>query len=98
MQNKPHFVVVDNRAFPNWGVGGGGPTFGNFPQIIPFFSLIVSLMFLLLLVPGSWVLHDIPKCGTKSQQELLSCANVQVTGAIQAAFCISRSQLPLGKC
>ena len=41
MKNKPNFFF-DNRGFPNWG-GGGGPPLGNFPHIIPFFSLITTL-------------------------------------------------------
>ena len=43
MKNKPNFFFFDNRGFPNWGVGGGGPLLGNFSHIILFFSLITIL-------------------------------------------------------
>ena len=42
MKNKPNFFF-DNRGFPNWGGGGGGPPLGNFSHIIPFFSLTTIL-------------------------------------------------------
>ena len=44
MKNKPNFFFFDNRAFPNRGLGGGGPLLGNFPHIIPFFSRRAFLM------------------------------------------------------
>ena len=51
MKSKPNFFF-DNRGFPNWGGGGGGPPLGNFSHIIPFFSLRTSLTLSLV----------IPKC------------------------------------
>ena len=48
----------DNRGFPNWGGGGGGPPLGNFSHIIPFFLTaflmqIASIVFSVLVVSSA---------------------------------------------